>query len=293
MEGIDFRQRRLPVPARPRGGRRVVPRRRSRCSTGSACPRGSCRWRRRSRSSPSSSRTACWRRPSASSTATRRRSRSSSGTRAGSTSGRAARWPAIDVEAGRVAGVETSKGPIGCGTRRLLRGRLVARGRGAGRRRPARRGREALDLVLARGRRPARAAAADDRLLHVVLLPPRGAGPRLRRERADARGGGGARRAPAAAAGGSAGADVVVGLLRDQPRLQRAGRAGGRARSGFLYATGFSGHGFQQAPAVGRARGGADRRARADARPLGVRRRPLRARERQARGVRRLTAVTA
>ena len=39
------------------------------------------------------------------------------------------------------------------------------------------------------GRRPAGAAAADDRLLHLVLLPPRRPGPRLRREGADAGGG--------------------------------------------------------------------------------------------------------
>ena len=48
----------------------------------------------------------------------------------------------VRVEGGRIAGVETSKGPIACGTGCLLRGRVVARRGGDGRRRPPSRGRE-------------------------------------------------------------------------------------------------------------------------------------------------------
>ena len=87
-------------------------------------------------------------------------------------------------------GSRDDEGPIRLRRGGVLRRRVVARGGGAGRRRPAGRGPEALDVVLARGRRPPGAAAADDRLLDLVLLPPRRPGRRLRRQGADPRGGG-------------------------------------------------------------------------------------------------------
>ena len=129
-------------------------------------------------------------------------------------------------------GSRDDEGPDRLRRGRLLRRRVVARGGGDGRRRPAGRGPEALDVVLARGRRAPGAAAADDRLLDLVLLPPRRPGRRLRREGADARGGRRPRTSPAAAPRGAAGADVVVGLLRDEPRPQRARRPTPPIRTG-------------------------------------------------------------
>ena len=158
---------------------------------------------------------------------------------------------AIHVESGRVTGVETTKGPIACGTVVCCAGawsREVAALAGVDL--PVE-GREALDLVLARGRRPPRAAAADDRLLDLVLLPPRrarasssaGRSRPSRRSRST-----GSRRLP---------------LLEELP-VQTSwwgyyemspdhNALVGHAADpeGFFYATGFSGHGFQQAPAVG------------------------------------------
>ncbi len=113
---------------------------------------------------------------------------------------------------------------------RLLCRQVVERDRGDGRLRAAGRGRAAAHVVLPRGRWASRAPAPDHRLHHLVLLPPRGARARLRREGGVARGGRRARRAPASGARRPAGAVVVVGLLRDEPRPQRAGRPRSRIR---------------------------------------------------------------
>ena len=169
----------------------------------------------------------------------------------GWTCGRAARSPASTSRAGASQASRRRRGRSRCETRRLLRGRVVARGRGDGRRRPAGRGREALDLVLARGRRPPRAAAADDRLLDLVLLPPRRPGDRLRRQGADARGGRRARRCAGCRCWRSCRCRPRGGATTRSAPTTTRWSARAAEPEGFFYATGFSGHGFQQAPAVG------------------------------------------
>ena len=72
---------------------------------------------------------------------------------------------------------------------------------------------------------------------------------RVRRLAAAARRG---HRAPGARASAEVGIAERLGrALRDDPGPQRAGRRGGRTSSRFLYATGFSGHGFLMGPAIG------------------------------------------
>ena len=165
-------------------------------------------------------------------------------------SSRAARQRGIDVRSGRIVGVETTRRNDRDRHRRLLRGRVVPRGRRVRRGLATRRGRGAVDVVHAAGRRPPGARAADDRFLERLLLPPRGA--RLAfggRERAlEDVAEAAARRLPVLA-------ELPVqstwwgwydvspdwnALVGEAPDVSR-----------FLYATGFSGHGFQQAPAVG------------------------------------------
>ena len=144
-------------------------------------------------------------------------------------------------------------------------------------------GEQALDLVLAGGRRPAGAAAADDRLLDLVLLPPRGTGASSSAEgsrRSRSWPSRGLRRLPLLA-------DLPVqsswwGYYEMSPDhnalVGRGGRAGGLLlRDRLLRPRLPAGAGGR------RARGGADRGARADARPVGVRRRPLRAGPRRGR----------
>src|SRR5581483_11882248 len=172
--------------------------------------------------------------------------------------------------------------------RRLRRRRVVGRGRRDGRRRAASPRRGAVDVLHARGRRPAGAGAADDRLLERLLLPPRGAGARVRRARADRGGHGRARRPAPARAARPAGAVLVVGLLRGEPRPQRDRRRGGGAvtlplRDRLLRPRLPAGAGG------GRARRRARRREKADARPLRVLAGALRPRRRAARAVRRVS----
>ena len=171
----------------------------------------------------------------------------------------------IDVDDGQVARRAHRRRPGRDRHGRLRRRRLVAAGRGDGRRRPAGRAaapagprhragarawtrdtpftidfstsfyfhREGRGLLLRhvrprRGRRASSSGASDDWL------------PRL--------GEAIERRAPALADVGIA--QRLGRALRDDPRPQRA-RRGGRRRRRFLYATGFSGHGFLMGPAVG------------------------------------------
>ena len=185
---------RLPVPARPARGRRRRSRRRSRSSIGSASPLASSRSARRSRIVPQLdpegllSATYCELDGYASPESVVQWYARGIDVRQG------CEVTGIRVEDGRIAGVETTKGDIRVRHGRLLRGQVVERDRGDGRLRPAGRGRAAAHVVLPRGRRAPRAAAADDRLHHLVLLPPRRARARLRREGAVARGSRRARR---------------------------------------------------------------------------------------------------
>ena len=132
---------------------------------------------------------------------------------------------------------------------------LHRRGLVAGRRQPGGTGhpgarRSSLDALHARGRRPAGGAPAHDRLRDRLLLPPRRRRPRLRRPGADDRGRCQPRHEPAPGPRRAADPVLLVGLLRDEPR-PKCDRGRGLQPRRFLYATGFSGHGFQQAPAVG------------------------------------------
>ena len=182
-------------------------------------------------------------------------------------------------------GGRDEQGPDRHRDRRLLRRRLVARGGRARRRRDPGRGRAAPHVVHARGRGAPGPAAAHGRLRDELLPPPRGAGHRVRREGADARGGRAARRAPPPRAARAAGSDELVGLLRGLARPQRDRRRGDRAeplplRDGLLRPRLPAGAGGRRVP--GRPRHG----PRAGARPEPVRARPLRQRRAPARGLR-------
>ena len=86
---------------------------------------------------------------------------------------------------------------------------------------------------------------------HELLLPRRGAGHRLRRPRGRARGGRRARaRAPAADRSSCRSRAAGGATTRSAPTTTRSS-ASRRGPGRFLYATGFSGHGFQQSPAIG------------------------------------------
>ena len=85
-------------------------------------------------------------------------------------------------------------------------------------------GRASASLVHVAGRRTATRAAAHRRLLDQLLLPSRGAGARLRRPGAAARGRRRGGRASAARADRPADRVVVVGLLRGLARSQRTRR---------------------------------------------------------------------
>ena len=98
-------------------------------------------------------------------------------------------------------------------------------------------------------------------------------------------------RAAAAGARRAAGAVVVVGLLRGVSPDHNAIVGEAAEPSRFLYATGFSGPRLPAGAGGRRARRRARRRPRADARPVRVRRRAIRARARAAGGVRHLMAL--
>ena len=140
-----------------------------------------------------------------------------------------------------------------------------------------RRARAALH-VLHRGRPvvPAR-AAADDRLRDRLLLPPRRRCARARRPRADARGARSDRRAAVAVARRARDPLELVGLVRDEPRPQRARRRRRRA-GGPLLRDGVLRPRLPARPGRRRAPGAARARRRADVRPLAVLRRALRER---------------
>ena len=110
-------------------------------------------------------------------------------------------------------------------------------------------------------------AAADDRLLDGLLLPPRGASARVRRPRAVARGARAGRSAACAGARGARCPLELVGLLRAEPGSQRARRCrrepgGPPLRDGLLGARLPAGPGDRRASRRARARPGADVRPR-------------------------------
>ena len=112
---------------------------------------------------------------------------------------------------------------------------------------PVRR-RAALDALHARGRRPAGASCRSRSTSRPASTstargPASSSAGASRRSRAWPSHGD----APAAGARRAADPVVLVGLLRDEPRPQRASSARRTEPRRFLYATGFSGHGFQQA----------------------------------------------
>ena len=167
-------------------------------------------------------------------------------------SARASRWSGSTSATGASRRSSTTSGPHRDGHRRLRGGRLVARGRARSPASTSRvRGERRWMWYTPERRRPPRRVPADGRLHDELLLPPA--------------------RAPALAFGGREPSleRVAEHVARRLPVARRApdpvswsgfyemspdhnaivGEAAEPSR--FLYATGFSGHGFQQAPAVG------------------------------------------
>ena len=132
----------------------------------------------------------------------------------------------IPVLGNKILGVDTTEGRIKTDTVVCTAGVWSKDVGGARRAQPARGGRGALDALHARGARAPRRGAADRRLLDRLLLPPRGARPRLRRPRADHRRRRDAGNAAAADAQRASDPVVLVGLLRDRAGSQRARRRG-------------------------------------------------------------------
>ncbi len=182
--------------------------------------------------------------------------------------------PATGIEhaGGRITGVRTARGHDRDRHRRVRGGRVVERGRRDGRPRHPGARRAAPHVVLARARRPARRPAADDRL-HDELLLPRARG--RASSSADARSS--SRTSPSTRC-------ERLPLILELP-IQSSwwgyyevspdhnaivGESPGTGR--FLYATGFSGHGFQQSPGDRRAPGAARAWRAADVRPERLRR---------------------
>ncbi len=223
---------------------------RSRCSTRSACRPASSRSTRRSRSSRSSIPTACSRRRTASSTVRSTPEDVVQWYARGTDVRQSCAVTGIDVRAGRIVGVETTAGPDRDGDRRLLRRGVVAGGRRDGRRRHPRARRAALDALHAVGRRAAGAAAADVDFSTSFYFHREGPGLAFggREQTLEELAVPAARRLPVLA-------ELPVqsswwGYYEVSPDHNAiVGEAAEPTR--FLYATGFSGHGFQQAPAVG------------------------------------------
>ncbi len=130
----------------------------------------------------------------------------------------------VRVERGRIEAVETSSGSIATSTLVCTAGAWSADVAAlAGVDLPVQGQPRHLWFYPADGGLPAR-AAADDRLLDELLLPPRGPGARVRREGTRARGRCRARRAAAAGPRRFADRVLVVGLLRRLAGRERARR---------------------------------------------------------------------
>ena len=131
---------------------------------------------------------------------------------------------AIDVRGGEVAAVVTSEGTIRTGTVICAAGAWSRRGRRAGRRRAAGQRAAPRGHVHRADRRPAGAAAADDRLRVDAVLPPRGPGRAAGDGRS--RAGAGDRRAAGAGAVARGHPRRLGRVLRHEPRPQRDPRRG-------------------------------------------------------------------
>ena len=186
--------------------------------------------------------------------------------RAGATIHQGCAATGIDVATGASRGRDGAQGRSRP-KRRLLRRRLVARGRRARRRRAAGRGRAPLDVVHAAGRRPAGALPLTIDFSSGFYFHREGPGLAFG-GRDGSRSGRGCC-AALARARRPARADVVVGLLRREPGLERPRRRGARGLALPLRDR-FLGPRLPAGARGRRAHGGARRRPRADARPLGV-----------------------